>query len=80
MGHLLLTRETCGPPNIATFPSSVTLLLGGALGYSPHTEDSIADMLRAAGAHHTHMVAIGARQQHASSILAKLLPMDAEGA
>ena len=78
-GRRLLTRETCGPLAMSKCPSSVTMVLGGTLGYAPHTADSIADILRAAGAHHTHTLAIGVRQQHASSIVAYLRSMGDDG-
>ena len=78
-GRRILTRETCGPIAMSKCPSSVTMVLGGALGYAPNTADSIADMLRAAGAHHTHTLAIGVRRQYASSIVACLRSMGDDG-
>ena len=78
-GDRLLTRETCGPIAMAKCPRSVTMVLGGTLGYSPHTADSIVSMLREAGARHTHKLAIGVRQQHASSIVAFLRSMEDDG-
>ena len=44
----LLTRKTCAPLDIAKCTSSVKLVHGGDLGYTPHTADSIAYMIRGA--------------------------------